>query len=107
MPAKTTPKDICKRYYERGLYGALYDAPRPGQPPKLNGKIALVSGVSNDGQIGQTVTPLAQRVKEGALSAAEIVGTVKRLSTVLQLKTMSLFVDILSCDVGPGLRPWV
>jgi hypothetical protein len=51
MPAKTTPKDICKRYYERGLYGALYDAPRPGQPPKLNGKIALVSGVSNDGQI--------------------------------------------------------
>ena len=40
----------------------------------------------------------------GALSAAEIVGTVKRLRTVLQLKTMSFFVDILSCDVGPGLR---
>jgi transposase len=35
MLASTTPKDIRKRYYERGLRGALYDAPRPGQPKKI------------------------------------------------------------------------
>jgi hypothetical protein len=81
--------------------------PVPDSHRNLNRKIALVSGVSNNGQIGQPDGTLAQRAKGGQLSTAEIVGTVKRLSTVLQLKTMSLFVDILSCDVGPGLRPWV
>jgi transposase len=35
MLALTTPKDIRKRYCERGLDGALYDAPRPGQPKKI------------------------------------------------------------------------
>lgn len=36
--AVTTPYDIRKRYHEGGLKKALYDAPRPGQPRKLNGK---------------------------------------------------------------------
>lgn len=35
MLANTTPGDIRKRYSERGLQGALYDAPRPGQPKKI------------------------------------------------------------------------
>ncbi len=35
MLASTTPKDIRKRYHERGLEGALSDAPRPGQPKKI------------------------------------------------------------------------
>jgi transposase len=35
MLASTTPRDIRKRYCERGLQGALYDAPRPGQPKKI------------------------------------------------------------------------
>jgi transposase len=35
MHAKTIPKDIRKRYCERGLEGALHDAPRPGQPKKI------------------------------------------------------------------------
>jgi transposase len=35
MPAKTTSKDIRKRYCERGLEGALHDASRPGQPKKI------------------------------------------------------------------------
>jgi transposase len=35
MLAKTTPKDIRKRYCERGLEGTLHDAPRPGQPKKI------------------------------------------------------------------------
>ena len=35
---RTTPYDICKRYHEGGLERALYDAPRPGQPPRLDGK---------------------------------------------------------------------
>jgi len=33
-----TPYEIRKRYDERGLMKALYDAPRPGQPRKLDGK---------------------------------------------------------------------
>ncbi|SRR6266487_1137038 len=33
-----TPYEIRKRYHEGGLQNALYDAPRPGQPRKLNGK---------------------------------------------------------------------
>ena len=35
MLASTTPRDIRKRYCERGLKGALHDAPRPGQPKKI------------------------------------------------------------------------
>jgi transposase len=35
MLATTTPRDIRKRYCERGLTGALSDAPRPGQPKKI------------------------------------------------------------------------
>jgi len=35
MLAATTPQDIRRRYGERGLHGALYDAPRPGQPKKI------------------------------------------------------------------------
>jgi putative transposase len=33
-----TPYEIRKRCHEGGLKKALYDAPRPGQPRKLNGK---------------------------------------------------------------------
>ena len=33
---RTTPYDICRRYHEGGLERALYDAPRPGQPPRLD-----------------------------------------------------------------------
>lgn len=35
MLASTTPRDIRRRYCERGLEGALHDAPRPGQPKKI------------------------------------------------------------------------
>jgi transposase len=34
---RTTPLEIRKRYCDGGLKRALYDAPRSGQPPKLNG----------------------------------------------------------------------
>lgn len=36
--ALTTPRDIRKRFCKEGFNRALYDAPRPGQPPKLNGQ---------------------------------------------------------------------
>jgi transposase len=35
MLAATTPNDIRKRYCERGLDGAIHDAPRPEQPKKI------------------------------------------------------------------------
>ncbi len=34
----TTPRDVRMRYVDGGIERALYDAPRPGQPPKLTGK---------------------------------------------------------------------
>lgn len=35
MLGATTPSDIRKRYSERGLDGAIHDAPRPGQPKRI------------------------------------------------------------------------
>src|SRR3989344_2015391 len=35
---RSTVKDIRERFDEGGLDRALYDAPRPGQPPKLDDK---------------------------------------------------------------------
>lgn len=34
----TTPRDVRKRYVDGGIDRALFDAPRPGQPPILTGK---------------------------------------------------------------------
>jgi putative transposase len=69
MLAKTTPKDIRRRYCERGLKGALYDAPRPGQPTKFNGKekakiTAIACTEPKDGYARWTLDLLKEEVEE-------------------------------------------
>ena len=69
MLAKTTPKDIRKRYCERGLDGALYDAPRPGQPKKWSGKekaeiTAIACTEPKDGPSRWTLDLLKEEVEE-------------------------------------------
>jgi putative transposase len=69
MLSKTTPKDICRRYSERGLDGALHDAPRPGQPHKWSGKdkakiTAIACTEPKDGYSRWTLDLLKEEVKE-------------------------------------------
>lgn len=67
--AVSTPYDIRKRYHEGGLSRALYDAPRPGQKPKLNGiqkaqVIALACTKAPKGYSTWTLDLLTEKVKK-------------------------------------------
>lgn len=60
---------VRRRFCEDGLPGALYDLPRPGAEPKLNGKqeahvIALACSAAPEGHAHGTLRLLADRIVE-------------------------------------------
>jgi len=64
-----TVERIRRRFCEDGLEGALYDRPRPGAEPKLNGKqeaqvIALACSSPPEGHAHWTLRLLADRIVE-------------------------------------------
>lgn len=67
----STVYEVCKRYQERGLEGALYDKPRPGAEPLLKPReeqqiIAMVCGPAPAGQARWSVRLIAvEAVKRG------------------------------------------
>lgn len=69
--AVSTVYEVCKRYEERGLQGALYDKPRPGAEPLLKAReeqqiIAMVCGPAPVGQAHWSVRLIAaEAVKRG------------------------------------------
>ena len=67
--ALTTPRDIRKHFHEGGLDRAVYDAPRSGQPPKLNGHeeakvVAIACTTPPEGRKRWTLDLLTARVGE-------------------------------------------
>lgn len=66
---RTTPFDIRKRYAEGGLERAIYDAPRPGQPRRLEDKectqvLAIACSKPPDGRECWTLDLITERVKQ-------------------------------------------
>jgi putative transposase len=66
-----TVYEVCKRYKERGLQGALYDKPRPGAAPLLKARerqeiVAMVCSPAPEGQARWSVRLIAEEaVKRG------------------------------------------
>lgn len=65
--SKTTARNIRQRYSESGIDRALYDAQRPGQPKKLNGKeeakvVAIACTEPPEGAKSWTLDLLTERV---------------------------------------------
>jgi transposase len=80
---------VRRRFAERGLDAALNDRPRPGAPPKLDGKqeamvIALACTDAPQGRDRWSVRLLARRAVE-----LEVVETVSRETVRRVLKKMS------------------
>jgi transposase len=78
-----------RRFATEGLEAALADKPRPGAPPKLDGKqeamvVALACSRAPDGRARWSVRLLARRVVE-----LEVVETVSRETVRRVLKKMS------------------
>lgn len=68
-----TPYEIRKRYHEGGLQKALYDAPRPGQPRKLDGKqeakvVAIACTKAPKGYAHWTMDLLTEAVRSAGIS---------------------------------------
>ena len=64
---RSTVKDVCGRFREGGLDRALYDAPRSGQPPKLDDKaeahlVALACSDAPSGRDHWTLELLQQQM---------------------------------------------
>jgi transposase len=64
---RSTVKDVCNRFHEGGLDRALYDAPRSGQPSKLDDKaeahlVALACSDAPDGRDHWTLELLRQQM---------------------------------------------
>jgi transposase len=84
-----TVRRIRRRFVEEGLQAALVDKPRPGAPPKLDGKreamvIALACTDAPEGRDRWSVRLLARRAVE-----LEVVETVSRETVRRVLKKMS------------------
>jgi putative transposase len=65
----TTVFNIKRRYLEEGLQAALFDKPRPGKPPTIDGKMrsqitALACSDAPDGHAAWTLRLLADRAVE-------------------------------------------
>jgi transposase len=61
--------NIKRRYLEEGLHAALFDKPRPGKPPTIDGKMraqitALACSDAPDGHAAWTLRLLADRAVE-------------------------------------------
>lgn len=71
MELEVSPKtvfNVRQRFYEGGLDRALYDAPRPGQPPKLNGHeeakvVAIACTTPPEGRNRWTLDLLTTRIR--------------------------------------------
>jgi transposase len=84
-----TVRRVRRRFAEHGLDAALNDRPRPGAPPKLDGKqeamvIALACTDAPEGRDRWSVRLLARRAVE-----LEVVETVSRETVRRVLKKMS------------------
>jgi transposase len=84
-----TVRRVRRRFAEHGLDAALNDRPRPGAPPKLDGKqeamvIALACTEAPQGRERWSVRLLARRAVE-----LEVVETVSRETVRRVLKKMS------------------
>jgi transposase len=84
-----TVRRVRRRFAERGLDAALTDRPRPGAPPKLDGKreamvIALACTEAPEGRDRWSVRLLARRAVE-----LEVVEAVSRETVRRVLKKMS------------------
>lgn len=78
-----TVRNLRKRFTEDGLEGALYDRPRPGAQPKLDGKgeavlVALACSDPPEGREHWTMQLLADRLVELELVDAISDETVRR-----------------------------
>lgn len=90
---RSTVKDICGRFRDRGLDRALYDAPRSGQPPKLDDKaeahlVALACSDAPDGRDHWTLELLQQQMIKDK--------KVKTISTVALWHRLN----------DRGIKPW-
>lgn len=69
MVSQGTVHNIKRRYFAEGLQGALYDKPRPGAKPKIDGEveahlIALACSDPPEGRERWTLRLLANRLVE-------------------------------------------
>lgn len=90
MISKGTLGNLKKRYFAGGLEGALYEKPRPGAKPKIDGEveahlIALVCSEPPAGQARWTLRLLAER-----LVSLEVVDTISHVAVGEALKKMNL-----------------
>ena len=81
----STVQDVRNRYRQGRLKRALYDAPRPGQPPKITDAgeahlIALATSVPPEGQTRWTLELLKERMIQD--------GKVKKITTVALWKRL-------------------
>ncbi len=90
MISKGTLNNLKKRYFSGGIERALYDKPRPGAKPKIDGEveahlIALVCSDPPPGQARWTLRLLAER-----LISLEVVDTISHVAVGDALKKMNL-----------------
>jgi transposase len=90
MVSQGTVSNIKKRYFAGGLPGALYEKPRPGAKPKLDGEveahlIALVCSEPPEGHDRWTLRLLADR-----LVSLELVDSISHVAVGDKLKKTNL-----------------
>ena len=85
--------NIKRRYLEAGIEAALFDQPRPGRPPAIDGKIraqitALACSRAPDGHAGWTRRLLADKAVElGFVSSISHTGIRKMLKKTASSRT--------------------
>jgi transposase len=90
MVSQGTVSNLKKRYFSEGLAGALYEKPRPGAKPKIDGEveahlIALVCSDPPEGYDRWTLRLLADQ-----LVSLELVESISHVAVGDALKKMNL-----------------
>lgn len=90
MVSQGTIYNLKKRYFAEGIQGALYERPRPGGKPKIDGEveahlIALVCSDPPEGYERGTLRLLAER-----LVSLEVVESISHVAVGDALKKMNL-----------------
>jgi transposase len=90
MVSQGTVSNLKKRYFAGGLDGALYDKPRPGAKPKIDGEveahlIALTCSDPPEGYDRWTLRLLADRLVQ-----LEIIDSISHVAVGDALKKMNL-----------------
>ena len=97
MVHKQTVYNVRKRFAREGLDSALYDKPRPGQPPKITGDVeaklvVLACSDPPEGHVRWTLQLLADKLVElnlvESISAVAIHKRLKKLSETLAGKQL-------------------